>query len=363
MAQKPTVLVAMSGGVDSSVALALLRDEGHEVLGVTLRLVPEPAEASVFEPCCSLAGVEDARRVAARLEVPHRVVHMTDRFERDVIDDFVREYQAGRTPNPCVRCNLDIKFGALLDMAGRFGADRVATGHYVRRERRAGRVALRRAVHRPKDQSYVLAGLSQEQLASALFPLGGLAKAEVRERARALGLPTADKPESQEICFVPNDDYRAFLAQRVGLPAAGPILSTSGAGLGEHKGLLHYTIGQRKGLGIAAPRPYYVVRLDVARNAVIVGHEEDTYCAGLVARAVNWCSIAAQTAPFDCLAQLRYRHTAAPATATPDGEGLAVQFHRPERGVTPGQWVVLYDAEEYVLAAGIIDSFDVYRAS
>lgn len=337
----------MSGGVDSSVAAAILREQGNEVIGITLRIAPE-APAS---------PVEQGRQVAARLGIPHHVVDVCERFEREVIAEFTQEYLRGRTPNPCIRCNLAIKFGALLEIAPEFGADCVATGHYARRVAGPGRIGLRRAAHRAKDQSYVLAGLSQAQLEHALFPLGDLSKEETRQQARALGLPTAEAPESQEICFVPDNDYRHFLLTRGVQVEPGPILSTEGDVLGQHRGLIHYTIGQRRGLGIAAPRPYYVVRIDAARNAVVVGHEEETYCAGLVARDVNWCSIPAQTQPFECLAQVRYRHKTAPATALPRETGLELQFHEPQRGVAPGQWVVLYDAEDCALGAGVIDAF------
>ena len=354
--RNPRVLVAMSGGVDSSVAAALLREQGYDIAGVTLRLTPEPVGKSVFEPCCSSEAVEDARRAAQQLGIPHHVLHVIDRFEREVIDDFVRQYLAGRTPNPCVRCNLAIKFGHLLEVAGELGADLVATGHYVRRVVREGRIALRKAVDPAKDQCYVLAGLSQTQLERALFPLGEFTKAETRERARTLNLPTANKPESQEICFVPDDDYRRFLAERVGPPTPGPIVSTRGEVLGEHHGLIRYTVGQRKGLGIAASRPYYVVRLDVAGNTVVVGHEEETYCSSLTAREINWCSVPPRTAPFACLAQIRYRHRPVSAIGVPAQDALRVEFKTAERAATPGQWVVLFDDAGYALAAGVIDT-------
>jgi len=357
LSPKLTVLAAMSGGVDSSVAAALLHEEGHPLLGVTLRLVPEPGGRSAFEPCCSLAGAEDARQCAERLGIPHQVINCVEDFQRLVIDDFAREYARGRTPNPCIRCNLDIKFGSLLDVADRLGASHVATGHYVRLEERNGRLALRRAIHIEKDQSYVLAGLTQAQLARSLFPLGGLRKAQVRERAHALGFSTAGKAESQEICFVPDDDYRRFLDERMGPSAPGPIVSTSGETLGRHSGLVRYTVGQRRGLGLAAHRPYYVVRLDAERNAVVVGHEEETYARELVARQVNWGAMPPCHAPLACRAKVRYRHSPAVATACFDGEALTVRFETPQRSIAPGQWVVLYDDDDCVLAAGVIDSF------
>lgn len=342
----------MSGGVDSSVAAALLFEAGYEVVGITMRVLPASrptAENARPDP------VVAAQAVATRLGIPHRVAEVAARFEEDVIAPFVAEYAAGRTPNPCVRCNRRIKFGALWELAEAAGARYLATGHYARVERGSDRTLLRRACHRPKDQSYVLAGLSQPQLSRALFPLGGLAKSDVRAKAETLGLPCVEAAESQEICFIPGDDYRAFLAKRLGTPKPGPIYSTRGEILGEHKGLFCYTVGQRKGLGIAAPRPYYVVALDPARNAVIVAHEEETYCTGFLTADVNWCSISAQEAPFECFVQIRYLHTPVPATVGVTDNGLEVRFHTPVRAVTPGQWAVCYDSEDYVLAAGTID--------
>jgi len=354
--KRPKVVVAMSGGVDSSVAAALLSQQGYDVVGVTLRVIPEVETRSVFEPCCSLETAADARRVAERLGVPHMVLNYVERFENDVIADFLAEYQKARTPNPCIRCNVRIKFGALWEKARELGADFLATGHYACIDRREGRVALKRARHVEKDQSYVLAGLGQEQLDRALFPLGPLPKSETRRLAASLGLITADRPESQEICFIPDDDYRRFLAERLGAPKPGPIVSISGEILGRHQGLPYYTTGQRRGLGIAAPRPYYVVRLDAQRNTVVVGHEEDTFSAVLVARQVNWCSIAPQEAPFEADVKIRYRHTPAAAVVTPIEGGFRVQFREPQRSVTPGQWAVCYRGDE-VLAGGIIEAF------
>jgi tRNA-uridine 2-sulfurtransferase len=350
------VLVGMSGGVDSAVAAALLLDEGYDCIGVTMRLVPEHEGKSVFEPCCGLEATEDARRVCSTLGIPHEVMHAVDAFERDIITDFVDVYAAGRTPNPCVRCNQTIKFGALYDRADVLGADYVAMGHYVRLEERSGRRSLRRATYCPKDQSYVLAPLSQEQLRRALFPLGAMTKEEVRERARGIDFGTAIKRESQDICFVHDRDYAGFIESRLGAFPRGPIVSTKGKVLGEHKGLIHYTLGKRRGLGIAAERPLYVVRLDVAENAVVVGFQEETFCDSFTTGAICWGGLAPQTEPFEAWVQVRSRHAAVPATVTPGEQGAAVALHTPVSAVTPGQWAVFYDEAGYVLCSGIIET-------
>ena len=345
----------MSGGVDSSVAAALLVQQGYEVVGMTMRVASGEGRESSSKACCTLDAAEDARRVAQKLGIPHYVLNYVQRFEREVISDFVSEYMAGRTPNPCSRCNQRVKFGALYEKALAIEADAIATGHYVRLEQRNGRHALRRAVHLAKDQSYTLSGLSQEQLCRAVFPLGELTKEATRAIARDLGLVTADKPESQEICFVPDDNYRNFLAKRTAPTKPGPIVSASGEVLGEHTGLVNYTVGQRKGLGIAASRPLYVVKLDMARNALVVGHQDEANCQALTAGQVNWCALPPQTEPFDCEVQIRYKSQPMPCTVYPSESAFDARFHEPQRAVTPGQWAVLYEGD-YVLAAGIIDS-------
>ncbi len=346
------ICVAMSGGVDSSAAAAMLLEQGHEVVGLTMVALSDPDGLS---PCGS-AAARDAAAAAAHLGIPHHVVHLAARFEAEIIADFTREYLAGRTPNPCVRCNRAIKFGALLEEAKVLGASHLATGHYARVARRGERVALRRARAGAKDQSYVLAGLGQEQLARALFPLGESTKETIRAYATANSLPAAHRPESQEICFIPDNDYRGFLYQRVGPGTPGPIISTAGEVLGEHHGIMDYTVGQRKGLGIAAPRPLYVIEIDTARNTLTVGYEEETYCDGLTADGMNWISTAPRADAFECRAQIRYLHTPVPATVTPAGNAVEVRFHEAVRSVTPGQWAVFYDDDEYVLGAGIISA-------
>jgi tRNA-specific 2-thiouridylase len=344
----------MSGGVDSSVAAALLVEAGYDVVGITMRVASGEGRVHSEKACCTLDAAQDARRVADRLGIAHYVVNYLERFEEEVIADFTSEYLAGRTPNPCSRCNQRVKFGALFEKAEAIGADFIATGHYVRKVDRDGRSALRRGVDGHKDQSYTLAGLGQAQLSRALFPVGELSKADTRQKARELDLVTWDKQESQEICFVPNDNYREFLAGRVGMGTPGPIVNTTGDRVGEHSGLVNYTIGQRKGLGIAAERPYYVLRLEMDANTLIVGHEEDTYGGSFSVSEVVWSGLPPQEEPFECAVQIRSRHTSAPAVCTPIDGGFEVAFLEPERAHTPGQWAVCYDGD-VVLAAGIID--------
>lgn len=356
------VLVAMSGGVDSAVAASLLVEQGCECIGLTLRLVPDHPERSVFEPCCGLEASQDARRVCEKLGIPHEVMYAVDRFDRDIISYFTEEYLAGRTPNPCVRCNRMVKFGALYRRADELGAQYIAMGHYARLEHRGPRLALRRGVFRQKDQSYVLAPLTQAQLRRAVFPLGGMRKDEVREQARRFDFRSAEKPDSQELCFVPDRNYARFLEGRTGTLKPGPILSTSGALLGQHKGLARHTIGQRRGLGIASDRPLYVVDLDPVRNALIVGYDEETHCAQFETGRICWGGLPPQDTPFTCRVQIRSRHTAVPATVTPQftpgsKTGASVTLHEPQKAVTPGQWAVFYDDDDYVLASAPILRF------
>jgi len=299
------VVVAMSGGVDSSVTAALLKEEGYQVLGATMQIWPSNEladEADKFGGCCGLDAVSDAKRVAYKLGIPHYVMNFRDIFAQKVIANFCREYSLGRTPNPCIRCNEYIKFDALLGRAKELDADFVATGHYARIERDevSGRYLLKKGVDRRKDQSYVLYVMTQNQLRHALMPLGGFTKERARQIARELGLPVADKTESQEICFIPDDDYTRFLKEYMPQAAQpGPILDRDGNTLGEHRGILSYTVGQRKGLGISAREPLYVVAIDRERNAIIVGTKREVYGDELIAADLNWIAMESPKQPIE----------------------------------------------------------------
>lgn len=353
----------MSGGVDSCTAAAMLAEQGHDVVGITMRVVADEEHRSVFQPCCSAQMAEDARQVADTLGFPHYTLNLVEKFDSQVIGDFTSEYLSGRTPNPCVRCNQRLKFGTLYKKAIELGAEYIATGHYVRLTRRNGRFAVQRARHLAKDQSYVMAGLMQKQLAMGLFPLGEMTKQETRAKARELGLAAAETPESQDICFIPEGDYVGFLRKRVGAMSPGPIVNTSGDILGEHSGLMGYTVGQRRGLGVSADQPLYVVQIDIEKNALVVGHEEETYCRRFIANEVVWGGMPKQTGPFDGRVQIRYRHDPAPCTVSPRGNELEIMLHTPQRSVTPGQWAVVYDDEDRVLVASNIKDFERLRSS
>ena len=350
------IVVAMSGGVDSSVAAALLREQGHDVIGLSMQLYDQRG-GETFGSCCTLDDLYDARRVAGALGFPHYIVNFEQRFDETVVSNFVREYASGRTPLPCAHCNSDLKFSTLLERAIGFGADHVATGHYARVEQRAdGRWLLKRSADRDKDQSYFLFSLTQAQLARARFPVGCLTKARVRDEARRLGLKVADKPDSQEICFVPTGDYAAFVAKKQpDVVRSGAIVDERGVKLGEHGGVHRFTVGQRKGLGIAAPAPLYVLKLEASTGTVVVGAREALERTTLTASGVNWIST---RAPHDWLhvdAQIRHRHMAAPARVRATGDAAAeLDFDSPQQAITPGQAVVFYEGE-VVVGGGWID--------
>ena len=352
------VVVAMSGGVDSSVAAALLKAQGHDVVGVSMQLYDQSGGTETFGSCCTLDDLQDARRVAAAIGIPHYILNLERQFEDTVVKNFVGEYTAGRTPLPCAHCNSNLKFSTLLDRATGFDAAVVATGHYAQVELRAdGRWLLRRGTDPDKDQSYFLFSLTQAQLAQAMFPVGALRKSEVRATAQSLGLQVADKPDSQEICFVPSGDYAAFVERRApGAATAGPIVDAEGHELGRHGGIHRFTVGQRKGLGLSAPAPLYVLRLEPGTGTVVVGGRTALDRRLLTASAVNWVSMDPPGEWTVVTAQIRHRHAAAPARVRALSGGRAeLEFDEPQSAISPGQAAVFYDGD-CVVGGGWIDS-------
>ena len=352
------VVVAMSGGVDSSVAALRLVEAGHEVIGLSMQLYDQQEGARRFGGCCSLDDLHDARRTAARLGIRHYMLNFERQFDAAVVSTFVRQYVAGRTPIPCVHCNGDLKFTHLLDRATGLGADHLATGHYVRVDRgpHPGRATLRRGLDPAKDQSYFLFSLTQAQLARAMFPIGDLRKEDVRAQARTAGLPVADKPDSQELCFVADGNIARFVEEREPTVARpGPIQDRLGRQLGRHEGIHRYTVGQRKGLGLSTSVPLYILEIDAAANAVTVGPRAALDRTQLTATAVNWVAGHAPSSPDSVTARIRHRHPDAPASVEvlPDDRARVV-FDTPQRGVAPGQAVVFYDGDT-VLGGGWID--------
>lgn len=350
------VVVGMSGGVDSSTTAAILKAQGYDVIGVSLRL-PLLDAHDAGRGCCGIAGLDDARRVAEKLDIPFYALNYEELFQRTVVDYFFRSYAAGRTPNPCIECNRLIKFGHLLDLAKGLGAEAVATGHYARlaRDAATGRRLLLKGVDREKDQSYFLYSLTQEQLARALFPLGEMTKSETRDRARALGLAVSEKPGSQDICFIGGGDYRALLAGRY--PEAfqeGPIVDTAGRVLGAHSGAAGFTIGQRKGLGIGGRGPFYVLSVSPATRTVVVGPEEALKRARIRVADLNWVALDPPAEPLEAGVKVRYRQPEQPATLRPLPNGeWEVEFHSPQNAPAPGQSAVFYRADT-VLGGGVI---------
>ncbi|MBQ9686508.1 MAG: tRNA 2-thiouridine(34) synthase MnmA [Oscillospiraceae bacterium] len=357
MPEKEKVLIAMSGGVDSSVAALLMLEQGFDCIGCTMKLFDnEDACLPREHSCCSLEDVDDARSVCRRLGIPHYVFNYKDSFHDAVIRPFVESYQRGQTPNPCIDCNRCLKFGKLYERAALLGCRYVVTGHYARIEEEDGRFVLKKAVDETKDQSYVLYDLGPEQLKKTRFPLGSLRKEEVRRIAEAHGFINASKPDSQDICFVPDGDYAAVIAAHSDtLPPPGDFVDTDGRVLGRHRGIIHYTIGQRRGLGIAAAQPLYVCAIRPEDNAVVLGPKEALFSDTARVCALNWCSGEAPTEPLRCRVRIRYRHPEQPATLIPLPEGrVRIAFDEPQRAITPGQAAVFYQ-EDRVLGGGRLE--------
>ena len=356
---KKKVVVGMSGGVDSSVAALLLKEQGYDVIGITMQIWQDEDRAFQEEQggCCGLSAVEDAEKVARMIDIPYYVMNFKDEFKRNVMDYFVEEYLRGRTPNPCIACNRHVKWESLLRRSMEIGADYIATGHYARVEQLAnGRFVIRNSVTATKDQTYALYNLTQYQLSHTLMPVGEFAKEEIREIARKNNLPIAYKPDSQDICFVPDGDYAGFIQREAPerVPGAGNFVTPDGTVLGQHLGITHYTVGQRKGLGLAMGHPVFVTEIRPELNEVVIGEAEDVFTKELSCRQINFMSVEDLTQPRRVLAKVRYAHKGQWGLLEKTGEDtLKCTFEEPVRAVTPGQAAVFYDGE-YVLGGGTI---------
>ncbi len=357
---KPRVLAAMSGGVDSSVAALILQREGYDAIGVTLKLFSGedgPEDFRGERACCSLESVEAARSVANRLGMPFYVFNFSGDFKREVMDRFVETYKSGGTPNPCISCNRYVKLGKLIHRAAEIGCDYTATGHYARVEHDpgSGRWLLKKGLDGDKDQSYFLYNLSQNQLSRLLLPLGGLTKARVRQLAEEAGFINAHRQESQDICFVPDGDYAGFIERYTGeAPEPGDFVGTAGQVYGRHRGIIRYTVGQRKGLGLSFPQPMYVCGIDPKKNRVILGEDRELFSDRLIARDLNLIAVESIKEPMRVTAKIRYRHKEQPAAAVQTGpDELTLRFDRPQRAITRGQAVVMYDGDT-VIGGGTI---------
>lgn len=348
-------LIAMSGGVDSSLAAKLTLDAGFDCIGCTMKLYDGEDISSGSHTCCSLSDVEDARSVAFKLGIPYYVFNFKDDFNDKVIKRFIESYEAGITPNPCIDCNRYMKFDKLFERAKVMGCGHVVTGHYARIEKIDGRFVLKKAIDASKDQSYVLYSMTQYQLEHAMFPLGSLKKTEVRKIAEENSFVNASKPDSQDICFVPDGDYASFLERATGKEyPEGDFVDEEGNVLGRHKGLIHYTVGQRKGLGIALGVPMFVKKINTEDNTVVLSSDKALYGKELYLKGFNWISGISPDAPVRCTAKIRYKHEEKPATATPLTDGMVkLEFDEPVRAITPGQAAVIYDSD-IVLGGGTI---------
>ncbi len=357
--KKKKVVVGMSGGVDSSVAAWLLKEQGCEVIGVTMQIWQDEEESVLEENggCCGLSAVDDARRVAQMLGIPYYVMNFKTEFKKQVIDYFVAEYLRGRTPNPCIACNRYVKWESLLKRSMDIGADYIATGHYARVVQLAnGRYALHKSATSAKDQTYALYNLTQHQLAHTLMPVGDYTKDQIRALAEKIGLRTADKPDSQEICFIPDHDYAAFIERETQgkVPPAGNFVTAAGQVLGRHKGITHYTIGQRKGLGIALGSPVFVTEIRPDTNEVVLGSNEEVFGDTVYAEHLNFMSIPDLQGELEVTAKIRYNHQGAPCTISKiDNDRVICRFHEPVRAITPGQAVVFYEGDT-VVGGGVI---------